>query len=108
MRRRRLVITALALLSLTPSAMGSGYATVVHVAARGSLAVEAPAPPSFAAERGRIEELVCLSRFVFFRESDAPCAVLRYRTLLDRKSKWANDSLIGHPLFRNEACDNIV
>ena len=30
-------------------------------------------------------------------ESDTRCAVLPYRILLDRKSKWANSSLIGHP-----------
>ena len=39
-------------------------------------------------------------RVVCFRESDARCAVLQYRILLDRISKWANGSLRGPPPFR--------
>ena len=43
-----------------------------------------------------------------FCESDTRCAVLQYRILLDRKSKWANESLRGYPRFRSGTCDNIV
>ena len=32
-----------------------------------------------------------------FCESDTRCAVLQYRILLDRKSKWANESLSEAP-----------
>ena len=35
---------------------------------------------------------------VLFCESDTRCTVLQYRILLDRKVKWANESLKGHPL----------
>ena len=34
---------------------------------------------------------------VFLRESATRCAVLQYRILLDGTSKWANESLRGHP-----------
>ena len=34
-----------------------------------------------------------------FCESVTRCAVLQHRTLLDRKSTWANESLVVHPPF---------
>ena len=45
---------------------------------------------------------------LFFGEIDTRHAVLQYRIVLDRKSKWANEILRGHPPFRSEACENVV
>lgn len=58
MRHRsiRLFTVILALAGLAPSAFGSGYATVVHIAAQGTLAAAEPAAPSFAPERAIVEQ----------------------------------------------------
>ena len=43
----------------------------------------------------------------FRRERHTRCAVLQFRILLSRKSKWASESLRGYPHFRSGTCDNI-
>ena len=47
---------ALVLTALTQPALGTGYAAAVHLAARGTLAAREPMAPSFAPERGAVED----------------------------------------------------
>ena len=44
---------------------------------------------------------VCYCCCCFSDESDARCAVLQYRILLVRKSRWADEGLRGCPPFRS-------
>ena len=57
---------------------------------------------------GWAPRLKCAVLFVFSARAPLDAWCFQYRILLDRTSKWANESLRGHPPFRSEAFETIV